>query len=435
MNTESLLAKLDGVHKNGKGYTARCPAHDDRHNSLSINESEGKLLLHCHTGCQIDDLLKSLNLETKDLFLNGNGSKPDKQAKEHVWDITDSSGETITQHHRIDSEENGERNKSVWWERNGKNNLNGFKTKDLPLYGLKWLLEEPDGPERDIFACEGEPAADALHDAGYLALATVTGANGCPSEDSLIPLLGRNGRIILWPDNDEAGLSHMNRIAERLREMGVTCYRFDWPDAPPKGDAADLMANRKAYSLLSILISKNTHEYKGDNDFSIAKGDKKGTAHSCPPAISGCPLLSDQIRDWVEGATGWFETRELDSELGITTSKDKQHRKKILQRLREKGVIESHPRINKQFRYINTKATSLNFKTATRAGALPLKWPLGIEQYVNLFPGNIAVVAGSPNAGKTALLLNFIYLNRDKFPVYYFCSEMGGLVQQKRTHS
>jgi GTPase SAR1 family protein len=50
---------------------------------------------------------------------------------------------------------------------------------------------------------------------------------------------------------------------------------------------------------------------------------------------------------------------------------------------------------------------------------------MGVEKYVNLYEGNIVVVAGSPNSGKTAMMLNLIHLNQDRFPVYYFCSEMG----------
>ncbi len=33
---ERLLAKLPGAKRNGRGWMARCPAHDDRRPSLSI---------------------------------------------------------------------------------------------------------------------------------------------------------------------------------------------------------------------------------------------------------------------------------------------------------------------------------------------------------------------------------------------------------------
>lgn len=104
--------------------------------------------------------------------------------------------------------------------------------------------------------------------------------------------------------------------------------------------------------------------------------------------------LSKRVRAWIQDTVGWWTTEELDRDLGIADHKSKENRRKILLRLREDGIIESHPKVNKQFRYVNTRVTSLAFKTATNAGVLPVKWPLGIQQYVNLFPGNIAVAAG-----------------------------------------
>ena len=42
-----------GGNKQGKGFQARCPCHDDKHASLSIADGEdGKLLLYCHAGCK-----------------------------------------------------------------------------------------------------------------------------------------------------------------------------------------------------------------------------------------------------------------------------------------------------------------------------------------------------------------------------------------------
>jgi len=135
--------------------------------------------------------------------------------------------------------------------------------------------------------------------------------------------------------------------------------------------------------------------------------------------------LSARILEWVKGSVGWWDTPELDKDLAILNSQDKNNRRIIIYRLKEQGIIEQHPTINKKYRYVNTKVATLDYKTASSAGILPVHWPLKIENYVNLYPGNMVVVAGSPNAGKTALLLDFIYLNQDQYPIYYFCSESG----------
>lgn len=142
--------------------------------------------------------------------------------------------------------------------------------------------------------------------------------------------------------------------------------------------------------------------------------------------------FSDTILAWIRGTSGWWRTDELDRDLGISDTRSKDNRRQILFRLKAQGVIEQHPKINKQWRYVNKRVTSLDFKTASISGILHVKWPLGIEKKVNLFPGNVVVAAGSPNAGKTALLLNFIYLNQHAFPIYYFCSEMGAVELRNR---
>lgn len=64
MTLEKLIRALQ-ARAAGRGWTARCPAHDDRTPSLSITESLGKILVHCHAGCpqdQVIDRLRSMGL-------------------------------------------------------------------------------------------------------------------------------------------------------------------------------------------------------------------------------------------------------------------------------------------------------------------------------------------------------------------------------------
>ena len=56
---------------------------------------------------------------------------------------------------------------------------------------------------------------------------------------------------------------------------------------------------------------------------------------------------------------------------------------------------------------------------------LDLSFPLGIEELAVVMPGNIMVVAGVSNAGKTAFLMNFAKMNMKARQVHYFSSEMG----------
>jgi len=50
-------------------WASSCPAHDDKHASLSISSgSDGKVLMHCHASCLIVDIVKALGMKMRDLF-------------------------------------------------------------------------------------------------------------------------------------------------------------------------------------------------------------------------------------------------------------------------------------------------------------------------------------------------------------------------------
>jgi hypothetical protein len=62
------LPLLKGVARSGDGWTARCPAHDDGHNSLSIHHGDGRWLLKCHAGCEWQAIIEAVGLVSADLF-------------------------------------------------------------------------------------------------------------------------------------------------------------------------------------------------------------------------------------------------------------------------------------------------------------------------------------------------------------------------------
>ena len=66
---DDLLARLDGVRRCGRGWIARCPAHEDRTASLSIAEGDdGRVLMHCFGGCAAADVVGALGMTLGDLF-------------------------------------------------------------------------------------------------------------------------------------------------------------------------------------------------------------------------------------------------------------------------------------------------------------------------------------------------------------------------------
>ena len=59
--TAEAIAKALGGRRAGGGWTARCPAHDDRTPSLSIRDAdENKVLVRCHAGCDQEHVIAAL---------------------------------------------------------------------------------------------------------------------------------------------------------------------------------------------------------------------------------------------------------------------------------------------------------------------------------------------------------------------------------------
>lgn len=67
---QNVLSRLESDRKlSTPGWIARCPAHHDRHPSLSVGVGkDGRVLLKCHAGCPIERIVEALGLTMADLF-------------------------------------------------------------------------------------------------------------------------------------------------------------------------------------------------------------------------------------------------------------------------------------------------------------------------------------------------------------------------------
>ena len=61
MTTAELLERVEGVKRQGAGWVARCPAHEDRHASLSIADAGDNVVLRCHAGCDFAAVMAALS--------------------------------------------------------------------------------------------------------------------------------------------------------------------------------------------------------------------------------------------------------------------------------------------------------------------------------------------------------------------------------------
>ncbi len=69
MIADALLSRLDGVRATGQDqWVALCPSHLDRTPSLSIAEKDDRVLIHCHAGCDVNEVVGAVGLKITDLF-------------------------------------------------------------------------------------------------------------------------------------------------------------------------------------------------------------------------------------------------------------------------------------------------------------------------------------------------------------------------------
>ena len=66
---DQVLNPLQGVKQTGPNkWLARCPAHDDRSPSLAIRVVDDRILIHCFSGCSVEQVVQSMGLQMIDLF-------------------------------------------------------------------------------------------------------------------------------------------------------------------------------------------------------------------------------------------------------------------------------------------------------------------------------------------------------------------------------
>jgi hypothetical protein len=135
--------------------------------------------------------------------------------------------------------------------------------------------------------------------------------------------------------------------------------------------------------------------------------------------------LAQEIREWLNVTGPLWTVTECDKELGIVTDRYKANRRVILHRLVLEGVIARVEGKAGTFRVVEKQCNEIDFLSGDTGTPQPIKWPLGLEKYVNIYRKNLVIVAGSKDSGKSAFLLNTIRLNQDRFKIVYFSSEMG----------
>ncbi len=244
-----VLPKLKKVKENGNGWVACCPAHLDENPSLSISEDNGKLLLHCFSGCQFNEILRALDLyapKQKGKESGAYNQKP-KQIVE-VYDYTDENGNLLYQIVRFEPKGFALRKpdgQGGWnWSANGV---------EKTLYHLPEIQKAKENNGIVIF-CEGEK--DVQNVQAKLDLPATTSPLGASAWKNEYANLLTGLDVVILPDNDEAGIKHAEKVANSIYNKAQSVKIINLPNLSEKEDVTDWIEKGGNGEQLLELISK-----------------------------------------------------------------------------------------------------------------------------------------------------------------------------------
>lgn len=249
----AFLNRLERVKKSGDGYVARCPAHKDNDPSLSVTEEGSRILLHCFTGCEPEQIVAAMSLTLADLFTDKTPVAPEplpfvpRKTRQpsgklvSTYYYTDGGGAILAEKGRFELEEtgiDGKPKKSFLWRLAGEERWSGgVDMTTLALWGAEEVTASP--KMQTVYFCEGERATEACRAAGLLAVTHGGGASTKDFGKALEVLRGR--QVALWPDNDGPGREYMATVHARIRDLAASVRVVTVP-LPPKGDAVEFFA-------------------------------------------------------------------------------------------------------------------------------------------------------------------------------------------------
>ncbi len=194
MSIDEILSRFERVRRHGAGWIALCPAHADKNPSLSIGESDGKILLHCYAGCTPNAICAAVGIPMRDLFA------PRVVDEYRYVDEDDKLLYVVERREPKGFRQRRPDGKGGWiWNLDGKRRV---------LFHLPEVLEA-----EFIIIVEGERDVESARKLGFVATCNPGGAGKWRGEYS-DPLRGK--RVAIIADADEPGRKHAQQVAASL---------------------------------------------------------------------------------------------------------------------------------------------------------------------------------------------------------------------------
>ncbi len=221
--TAGEVAERLGGKRSGTGWTARCPAHEDRNPSLSISAgTDGRVLLHCHAGCDHAAVLRAVGLGESDLFTESRALPKLERRLVASYPYRDENEQHLFDVLRYSPKDFRQRKADGSWSLNGTRRV---------LYRLPEILARPEGAP--VFIVEGEKDADTLAGLGLAATCNPGGAGKWRAEYGATL---RGAAVVVLADADEPGRRHADQVAAQLAGVAASVRVLELPGAKDVSD-------------------------------------------------------------------------------------------------------------------------------------------------------------------------------------------------------
>jgi hypothetical protein len=416
------LNKLQKVKSLNNGeYQACCPAHQDNNPSLNLKQVDDRILVTCQAGCQVEAIMQSLGLRLSDLFIKSETvpkELPPRVVKEYNY--TDKDGNLLYQVVRLEPKSFRQRHKDAsgaWiWNMEGVSRV---------LYHLDMIYKEWEQP---IYLVEGEKDADNLIEWGIIATTSAGGAGNWKPEyaDSLI-----DKKVVIIPDKDAAGYGYALKAAESLQGKAKSVSVIILPGDNVK-DASDWLEAGGDVELLrnmeqdpKILTSLTKGSFTDITDKEGVSLTRLTSTDICQQTTRG-NIIWKLVDEWLPEHEGEkFDLDTICRQLDIS-NRDDRHR--VVKKLSYEVLHENLEKSDRLYLYINKTFKCIDWVNAPSSPPLNVTFPYGIDDKTHfgfenavISAGDIIVIAGLSNMGKTTWALNFLWENMDKYP----CTLMG----------
>jgi replicative DNA helicase len=235
--------------KGGESY-GLCFMHDDSKPSLRVNISKGVWTCPvCNKGGGIFDLyMQKYGVTFKTAMTEiaeGEGIYMEKPKVVATYEYHDADGNLLYEKQRLEPGDRGKKKKFQF------NSIHGYERGCVAvMYNLPAII----GSSWAIIA-EGEKCADKLIGWGLPATTLDRGADSKLSPDDVELLKAK--KVVILPDNDDAGKRYAVRLAEQLNDVKIVGL-----DLPPKGDIVDWSGDKE--KLMAIIKRTPLWEPKRD---------------------------------------------------------------------------------------------------------------------------------------------------------------------------